>query len=264
MGSIPSIQNDNSTIDRRRGILELLNKNGQVKVGQLSKLFKVSVVTIRNDLTHLEEKGLLIKTRGGGIKTSPRVGIDYKLNEKSQIHSAEKQLIGKKAASIIEDNDIIIIDSGTTTLEIAKNLHSLNNLTVITNALNIASQLVDYENMRVILLGGLLRSTSLSLIGPISENSIKSFYCDKLFLGVDGIDSNYGITTPNPEEAHLNKLMIDISKQVIVVTDSSKFKRRSFVHIAPMTKIHTVITDSNIPEDELKNLQNYGVEVLII
>jgi len=245
-------------------ILEILDKNGQVKVTELSELFDVSVVTIRNDLAHLEEKGLLIKTRGGGIKTSLRVGIDYKLNEKAQIKSVEKQLIGKKAASIIEDNDIVIIDSGTTTLEITKNLHELNNLTVITNALNIASQLVDYENMRVILLGGLLRNTSLSLIGPIAENSIKSFYCDKVFLGVDGIDSTYGISTPNPEEAHLNKLMISISKQVIVVTDSSKFKKRSFMHIAPMSQIHTVITDSNIPGDELKNLQNAGIEVLTV
>jgi DeoR family transcriptional regulator, aga operon transcriptional repressor len=263
MKSLKSALNDTSTIDRRMKILEILDKNGQVKVTELSKLFKVSVVTIRNDLAHLEEKSLLIKTRGGGIKTSLRVGIDYKLNEKAQIHLREKQLIGKKAASIIADNDIVIIDSGTTTLEITKNLHELNNLTVITNALNIASQLVDYENMKVILLGGLLRNTSLSLIGPISENSIKSFYCDKVFLGVDGIDSTYGISTPNPEEAHLNKLMIDISKQVIVVTDSSKFKKRSFMHLAPMSQVHTVITDSNIPEDELKNLQNAGVEVLI-
>jgi DeoR family transcriptional regulator of aga operon len=245
-------------------ILEILDKNGQVKVTELSEMFDVSVVTIRNDLAHLEEKGLLIKTRGGGIKTSLRVGIDYKLNEKAQIKYAEKQQIGKKAASIIEDNDIVIIDSGTTTLEITKNLHELKNLTVITNALNIASQLVDYENMRVILLGGLLRNTSLSLIGPIAENSIKSFYCDKVFLGVDGIDSTYGISTPNPEEAHLNKLMISISKQVIVVTDSSKFKKRSFMHIAPMSQIHTVITDSNIPADELKNLQNAGIEVLTV
>lgn len=259
-----SASNNNSTIDRRMEILEQLNQKGKVKVAQLSKMFNVSVVTIRNDLTHLEEKGMLVKTRGGGLKISPRVGIDYQLNEKSQIHSIEKQLIGKKAASIIEDNDTIIVDSGTTTIEVIKNLHQLQNLTVITNALNIASQLVTYDNIRVILLGGILRNTSLSLIGPIAENSIKKFNCDKLFLGVDGIDSTYGISTPNPEEAQLNQLMIDISKQVIVVTDSSKFKRRSFVHIAPMSKIHTVITDSKIPEDELKNLQNIGVQVIII
>jgi len=255
---------DTSTINRRMKILEILESEGQVRVGKLSKLFNVSEVTIRNDLTHLEEKSLLIKTRGGGLKSIQRVGIDYKLNEKSKIHSREKQEIGKKAAEIINDNDTIIIDSGTTTLEIAKNLETIKNLTVISNALNIVSQLVSYDNIKVILLGGILRNASLSLIGPIAESSIKSFYCDKLFLGVDGIDSEYGISTPIPEEAQLNKLMIGISKQVVVVTDSSKFKKRSFVHIAPMSKINTVITDSNIPEDELKNLLNIGVQVITV
>jgi len=249
------------TIDRRMKILELVNLKGHVKVNDLSKVFIVSEVTIRNDLTHLEKKGLLIKTRGGGLKTQ-RVGIDQKLNEKAKIYSKEKQAIGKKAAEIIKDDDTIIIDSGTTTLEIAKSLGSIKNLTVITNSLNIASQLVNDE-IKVILLGGILRHNSLSLIGPIAENSIKNFYCDKLFIGVDGIDSQYGISTPNSEEAHLNRLMIEISKEVIIVTDSSKFKKRSFAFIAPMSKVNLVITDSKIPEDELKNLQNIGVKTII-
>ncbi len=254
---------DNLTIDRRMKILELLDQNGQVRVSNLSEVFHVSEVTIRNDLGHLEEKGLLIKTRGGGIK-SQRVGIDTRLNEKAKIHSSEKILIGKKAAEIINDNDTVIIDSGTTTLEIAKNLGNFKNLTVITNALNIASQLVNFDQIKVILLGGILRNTSLSLIGSLPEGAIKNFFCDKVFLGVDGINSEYGISTPNAEEANLNKLMIDCSKQVIVVTDSSKFKRRSFVHIAPINKINTVITDSNIPGDELKKLQDLGINVIIV
>jgi DeoR family transcriptional regulator of aga operon len=244
-------------------IIELINSEGKVKVNHLSKIFNVSEVTIRNDLAHLEKKGLLIKTRGGGLR-SQKMGIDYKLNEKSKIHSEEKQKIGKKAAEIINDDDTLIIDSGTTTLEITKNLQNFKNLTVITNALNIASQLVNYDNIKVILLGGTLRNNSLSLIGPLAESSIKNFYCDKLFLGVDGIDSGYGIFTPNSEEGYLNKLMIEVSKQVIVVTDSSKFKRRGFVHIAPISKIDMVITDSNIPLDEMKNLRNMGVVTITV
>lgn len=249
------------TIERRMKTLDLLNMNGQVRVNELSKLFNVSEVTIRNDLSHLEKKGLLIKTRGGSLKTQ-RVGIDQHLNEKAQIFSKEKQAIGKKAANIINDTDTIIIDSGTTTLEVAKNLKNIKNLTVVTNALNIASQLINDE-IRVIMLGGILRHESLSLIGSIAETSIKNFYCDKLFLGVDAIDTQNGIFTPNPEEAQLNRLMIEISKEVIVVADSSKFKRKSFAFIAPMSKVDTIVTDSKIPDDELKSLQSMDIKIII-
>jgi DeoR family transcriptional regulator of aga operon len=171
--------------------------------------------------------------------------------------------IGRKAAELIKDNDTIIIDSGTTTVEIAKNINGISNLTVVTNALNIASQLIRDE-IKVILLGGILRISSLSLIGPIGENNIKNFYCDKCFLGVDGIDSGSGIFTPNLEEANLNRLMIERSKEVIIVTDSSKFKRKSFAHIAPISKVNIIITDSKIPEDEFSNLQNMGIKVILV
>ncbi len=254
---------DNITIERRIKILDLLNTDGKVQVNHLSKFFGVSEVTIRNDLMLLEKKGLLIKTRGGGIRPQ-RGGVDYKLNEKSKVHAAEKQRIGKKAVEIINDSDTIIIDSGTTTLEIAKGLQHKTNLTVITNALNIASQLVNYESIKVIVLGGTLRNTSLSLTGPLAESNLPNFYCDKLFMGVDGIDSQFGIFTPNSEEAYLNRCMIERSKQVIIVADSSKFKRKGFAYIAPISKIDMVITDSNIPPDELQTLNNLGVEVLLV
>ena len=251
-----------NTISRRVKILEVLNSEGQVTVSELSKKFNVTEVTIRNDLSHLAGKELLIKTRGGGLKTQ-RVGIDQHLNDKAKINSKEKQSIGKKAAELINENDTIIIDSGTTTIEIAKNLSRIKNLTVITNALNIASQLIRDE-IKVIVLGGILRTASLSLTGPIGENSIKNFYCDKCFLGVDGIDSQSGIYTPNLEEAHLNRMMINASKEVIIVTDSNKFKRKSFAHIAPINKVNMIVTDSKIPEDELKNLQNMGIKVILV
>ena len=252
-----------NTLERRTKILALLEANGLVKVNELSNLFNVSDVTIRNDLAQIENKGFLIRTRGGAIK-SQRTGIDFKLTEKAKQHSLEKQAIGKKASELIKDGDTVIIDSGTTTLELAKNLNGFENLIVITNALNIASQLVNSEKIKVIMLGGMIRQNSLSLIGPIAENNVKNYFCDKLFMGVDGIDSHYGITTPNTEEAHLNKLMIEISKEVIVLADSSKFLRRSFAFISPITKINTIITDKNIPPEELNNLQNQAVKVITV
>ncbi len=251
------------TTERRSRILELLEKEGRVFVKNLSDLFNVSEVTIRNDLDLLEKKNLLLRTHGGALKIK-RVGIDYHLSVKSKRHAAEKRAIGKKAAELINDGETIILDSGTTTEEIAKNLGRFNDLTVITNSLNVASQLIEFKNIRVIIPGGYLRRNSLSLIGSTAEESIKRYYCDKVFIGVDGIDSQHGISTPNVEEAHLNNIMINISREVIVVTDSSKFKQRSFAKIAPINKINTIITDKNIPEDEKTNIENLGIKLILV
>ncbi len=250
------------TVQRRAKILELIESEGQVQVLRLSKMFRVSTVTIRNDLDHLEKKNLLIRTRGGAIRPQ-RVGIDFKLNEKAQKHFKEKQAIGRKAAELIQDGDTIILDSGTTTMEIAKNLGNFKNLTVITNALNIAQQLADFTNIRVLVPGGILRKNALSLVGPMAETAIRNYFCDKLFLGVDGIDAQYGISTPNVEEAYLNRIMIDISREVFVVTDSSKFNKRSFALIAPMAKVNGVITDAHIPEAEKERIEKQGIQVII-
>ena len=251
------------TFDRRVKILEILDIQGQIKIKELSEIFNVSEVTIRNDLTKLEEKDLLIRTRGGGIKTQ-WVSIDYHLKEKAKRHLIEKQAIGKKTIELIKDNDTIILDSGTTTLEVAKNLSIFKNITVITNALNIISQLIHYPNIKVIVLGGNLRNSSLSMIGPIADVNLKNYYCDKFIMGVDSINSQHGISTPTIEEAHLNRLMIDISKEVIVVTDSSKFLRRSFAFIAPITKINTIVTDSKISASDLQNLQSANIRTIIV
>ena len=250
------------TVQRRAKILELIEQQGQVQVSALSNAFKVSSVTIRNDLAHLEKKNLLIRTRGGAIRPQ-RVAVDFKITEKAKKHFREKQAIGRKASELIQDGDTIILDSGTTTLEIAKNLGHFRELTVITNALNIAHLLADFQNIRVIVPGGILRKNALSLVGPTAESAIKNYFCDKLFLGVDGIDADFGISTPNVEEAYLNRIMIEISREVFVVTDSSKFNKRSFAFIAPMNQIHTVITDRNIPATEKEKMEKIGAQVIV-
>ena len=260
-------QIDNSpsdlTLGRRAKILEILEEKGQVGIPEMSKLFKVSEVTIRNDLEQLEQKNLLIRTRGGALKIQ-RVGTDYNLNLKSKKRRAEKEKIGAKAAELIKDGETIILDSGTTTMEVAANLGNFKNLTVITNALNIAGALIDFPDIKVIVPGGTLRRNSISLIGAIAEQAIQNYYCDKLFIGVDGIDTEHGISTPNPEEAQLNKLMIKNSKELIVVTDSSKFLKRSFVLISGIEDVDTIITDSGIPDKEYKKLITMGKKVIVV
>jgi len=256
--------NKQSTVERRMNILKMLSANNQVFVQDLSKEFGVSEVTIRNDLEQLEVKKLLIRARGGAMSLEHVVSYDQQLGEKHKLNMAEKSRIGKAAAKLIKDSDTIIVDSGTTTLEVVKNIQdSMSNLTVITNALNIANQLIGNQNISLIIPGGVLRKNSLSLIGPLAERNFKNFYVDKVFLGVDGFDTRTGISTPNMEEAYLNQIMIDIAREVIVVTDSSKFRRKSLAFICPNNRIDTVVTDSGISEEDKKRLEDAGIQVIV-
>lgn len=252
-----------STVERRKKILNMLDKNGQVFVHELSEAFNVSEVTIRNDLELFESKRLLIRSRGGAMKFDNSVGMDFQLSDKDKIHYAEKIRIGKKAAALVNSGETIILDSGTTTMEIAKNLNPEDSINVITNAFNIANQLINSQNINIIVPGGTLRKNSHSLVGPLAEKSIRNFYVDKVFLGVDGFDTSQGAFTPNIEEASLNQIMIEISKEVILVADSSKFKRRSLAFICPVTKIDVVVTDEQISREDQNRLADLGVKVII-
>jgi DeoR family transcriptional regulator of aga operon len=252
-----------TTIERRVLILDKLETKGQIDVVSLSQELGVSEVTIRNDLSRLEQKNMLVRARGGAMKVD-RVGMDFNLSDKNKQHYKEKLRIGKAAATLIVNGDTIILDSGTTTMEINKHLANLDSLTVITNALNIANKLAEQEKVNVIVPGGFLRRNSLSLVGTTAEESFKNYFCDKLFLAVDGFNTTHGLSTPNVEEAHLNRVMISIAKQVIVVTDSSKFFKRSFAFIAPLSAVDIVITDSGIPAEDQKKLETAGVKVMIV
>ena len=251
-----------NTVERRTLILEKLNTYGQVNVNDLSKDFGVSEVTIRNDLNQLEQKSALIRARGGAIKPT-RVGVDFEISDKDKINFREKQRIGQRAAQLVEEGDTIILDSGTTTMELAKNLGEINNLTVITNALNIAMKLAENKNINVIVPGGFLRKQSLSLIGTPAEKGFRGYYCDKLFLGVDGLDIDYGLSTPNVEEAHLNQVMIEYSEQVILLSDSSKFLRKSLAFICSLSAVHTIVTDDHIKPEDQRHIERLGIELLV-
>lgn len=252
-----------STVERRKKILNKLNENGQVFVHELSDEFNVSEVTIRNDLELFESKKLLIRSRGGAMRHETSVGMDFRLSDKDKMHFAEKMKIGAKAAELVLDGETIILDSGTTTMEIAKNLNRDFSYNVITNAFNIANQLINSPNINIIVPGGTLRKNSHSLVGPLAEKGLRSFYVDKVFIGVDGFDTTQGAFTPNLEEASLNQVMIDISKEVVLVTDSSKFDRKNLAFICPLDKIDVVVTDSKINKEDLKRLEDAKIRVII-
>ncbi|MCB0284595.1 MAG: DeoR/GlpR transcriptional regulator [Calditrichaeota bacterium] len=252
-----------NTVFRRSKILESIEEEGQLRVHELSERFGVSVVTIRNDLIQLEKKNLLIRTHGGAIKEK-RVNIDFALSQKTKMNTDEKLRIAKKAVEFIKEGDTIILDSGSTTQLIAKQIKNFKNITVLTNALNIVATLSDSKDLEIIIPGGILRKRSLSLIGPIAEISVNNFSVDKLFLGVDGIDPQYGITTPNLEEAHLNRIMIERSKEIFVVTDSSKFEKQSMALITDLENIDVLITDTKIKENHKEQCLNKNVRVITV
>lgn len=254
-----------STVSRRARILEEIEAKGEVSVKELSKRFKISEVTIRNDLEHLEKQNMLIRARGGAIKIKfSKTDFESSVTGKKTEFQKEKQRIARAAVALIEEGDTIVLDSGTTTAEIARNLEQFSDLTIITNDLSIASILAGYEQFNVFMPGGVLRKKTLSLVGVLADENFEKFYCDKLFLGADGFDTNHGLSTPDAEEAHLNQIMIRIARKIIVIADSRKFERRRFAFIGPISHIHTVITDTGIKQEDKLRLEKNGVEVIVV
>jgi DeoR family transcriptional regulator, aga operon transcriptional repressor len=251
--------------ERQREIINIVNKKGSVTVDELSKKFNVSQITIRSDLQLLYEEGKIIRTHGGALKITG-APYDLPIYVKETKHQEEKYLIGKAAVDLVQDGETIIIDSGSTTAELAKQIvkKQFKSLTVITNALNIAMVLSHQSNIQVVMLGGTLRKMSYSMVGPLAEETLSQFFTDRLFLGVDGFDTEYGLSTPDILEARLNRKMIEVSKKVVLLTDSSKFGRRSLSFIAKPEAIDVVVTDSNVPDQIVKSLKNSNVEMITV
>jgi DeoR family transcriptional regulator, aga operon transcriptional repressor len=247
--------------ERRHRIVELLREHGKVTVEALAARFATSAVTIRTDLATLEADGALERTHGGALLR--REDDDQPITVKQTLHHAEKVRIAKIAAGLIQDGETIILDSGTTTAEIAKQIRKLevHSINVITNALNIASLLADVPAVRLIMPGGILRPESKSLSGHIAEAALANLQADRLFLGADGLDPERGVMTPHLAEAQLNAKMIEISRQVIAVADSSKLMRRNISLIARVEQLHMLITDTGANPDVVAELQRRGVEV---
>lgn len=249
--------------ERHKYILDKLHEKGYVNVLDLCKDLDVSGVTIRKDLKLLEDKALLFRSHGGATINNPYTN-DKPVNEKANIRKEEKSGIGHAGAALIAPNDAIIIASGTTVHNLAKHIQPRGHLTVITSALNVALELLRHPDIEVIQLGGHLRNSSSSVTGPYAERILQDFSCSKLFLGVDGIDLEFGLTTTNILEAHLNQKMINTVQKTIVLADSSKFGKRGFGKICGLEDIDEIITDSGVPQHIVKQLEDMGVKVTVV
>jgi len=251
--------------ERRRKILELLDKEGRVTVSGLAEQLGASSVTVRGDLDLLAESGILVRSHGGGVRSLDPVH-GYPAGWKETIHHPEKVRIGEAAARLLKPGQTVLLDSGTTTLQVARQikLQKLRNLTVVTNALNIASELADAPNLSLIMIGGILRQASNSLVGPQAERMIAKLHADHCFLGVDGLDLEAGPTAPDILEAQMNSLMIRISNEVTVVADASKIGRRSLCTFGSVVSLHRLITDNRIAPETVRAFENKGVKVIVV
>ncbi len=250
--------------ERRRKILDMLEQNERVTVQELVKRFGVSAGTIRGDLDTLTEAGALVRSHGGALK--PLGGpADISINVKEILHHEEKVRIGAAAAQLIQNDETIILDSGTTTLEVARQIgpRKFKALTVITNGLNIALELAKLPQVRVIVIGGMLRHVSYSVVGPHAEQMLQGLNADRLFLGVDGLDVNIGLMTPDVLEAQLNAQLIRVAREVNVVADASKFRRRSLSLIARLDSVHRVVTDTGIDAELANALRAKGIDLIV-
>ena len=250
--------------ERRRLIRELIEKQERVTVEELSAKFDISLVTIRSDLNALAEIGAIVRTRGGAIVQ--RDDEDLPVSIKQSINRVEKMRIAAAAVKLITDGSTIVLDSGSTTGEIAKQIRALkvNSINVITNALNVAVLLANAPHVRLIMLGGVLRQSSYSLSGPQAEQALNGLRADILFLGFDGLDPEIGAMTPHLLEAQLNAQMIKISRLVVAVGDATKLHRRSLSVIAKTEQIHQLITGVDADVEVVAALRARGVNVALV
>lgn len=248
--------------ERHQLILQKLREQGRVTIPKLISEMKVSGVTVRKDLKLLEEKNLLFRTRGGCSITNP-YAIEKHINEKEFIKSDEKKKIARQALDFIGENDSIIIGSGTTVFELARILHPDKRITVITPALKVSLELCNRPNIEILQLGGMIHQSSSSSAGSFAEKVLEELSCGVLFLGVDGIDLDHGLSITNLMEASLNQKMIRLAQTVIILADHSKFNRRGLGKICNLDQIDYIITDNGVSDVTAKLFEDRGTQIII-
>ena len=252
-----------SPAERHNHILNTLRQRGFVTVHDLQNALNVSEATVRRDLRNLEGRGLLHRTHGGANPHSHLL-YDRPISEKAKRYSEEKRRIGMKAAELIEKNDSIILASGTTVLEVSRHISPSATAMIVTACVHTALDLVDRPGIELIQLGGMVRATSTSVVGASATTMMNTMSCRKLFLGVDGLDVQHGLTTSSPEEANLNQCMIAAAQEVIVVTDHSKLGVRGFSKICTIDRIDKIIIDNQAPKETVRLLEDNGIEVICV
>ena len=249
--------------ERRERIRHLIAARQQVSVAELSELLGASPSTIRRDLERLEHEGRLQREHGGAtLCATPPAAPEPPVLQRSGEQAEEKRRIGQAAASLVADGETLFISGGTTTAEVARCLRGRGELTVITNALNIAHLLLDDPGITLVVVGGLLRRSELSLVGPLADQAVRGLRADKVIMGIRAIHPVLGLTNDALLETETDRAIMRCAPRVIVVADHTKFGRVAPSLVAPATGMQTLITDQAAPPDLLQALRELGVHVV--
>jgi DeoR/GlpR family transcriptional regulator of sugar metabolism len=250
--------------ERLDQIASLLQEEGRVSVTDLSERFAVSAVTIRNDLALLKQQGRLVRTHGGAM-ARPDLGLEppaFALRK--ELHLAEKERIGETAAALVRNGDSIALDASTTAWQIARHLKDRRELTVVTNGLFVALEFLESPGVTVVMPGGSLRAASASLVGDVGACILERYHVQKGFFGAGGFTLDEGLTDTNQYEVELKQRMVERSKEVIAIVDSSKWGQVTFASLASVDSLDRVITDGAAPEEMVADLRERGIKVMLV
>lgn len=258
---------DLSAVERRSLIAQMVLEKGKVYLTDLVEQFQITETSIRRDLIILESKGQLKRIHGGAISVSGNSRTDS-FTEKMRLHNNAKQRIGKAAAALIKPHNVVLFDSGTTTLQIVKQipaeLRLSTSITMVTNSVPISQEVLTWPSPNLIILGGIYLPDYQATAGPQTLQQLQDLTSDLVFLGADGLTIEGGVTTADILMAEVDRLMTERSRKVILVTDSSKISRIGFVPVKPLNTFQMIITDTEAPVDIIEAIRNQGVEVLLV
>jgi DeoR/GlpR family transcriptional regulator of sugar metabolism len=250
------------TLQRQHRIVKYIQERKEATVLELSEHFGISVATVRRDLQRLDEEGQVQRVHGGALSAG-RAAPEPSVLQRMADNAADKRAIGRAAADLVMDGETVFVGSGTTTVEVARSLALRHNLTVVTNALNIANVFAGNPDVTLILLGGLLRHSELSLIGHLTEQSMKELHTDKVLMGMRAVSAHYGLSNDYLPETLTDRAIMGLASEIIVVADHTKLGKVSTVWVAPISSIHTVVTDSGACSEQLDLFRQAGVHVVV-
>lgn len=250
-----------SIIERQSKMLNWIEQRQRVTIPQIIEAFAVSPATARRDLDTLAEQGKVQRVHGGALAVRPAPPEPPVLQRTAE-QAEEKKHIGQAAAALIKDGDTVFLSSGTTVLEAARHVRDRRQLTVITNSLLVINMLADAPEVTLIGLGGTLRRSEMSLIGHLTEQALNEVRADKVILGIRGVDVEHGLTNADLQETMIDRAVLKMAREIIVVADSTKLGRASLARVAPLSAIHTLVTDTNAPADFVQTLRAGGITVI--
>lgn len=250
---------------RAQALLRELLRAGAITVEEMAQAFGVSPSTIRRDLRELEGRGLLRRTHGGAVAVEPALYEPFRhvssFGEQEQQYSAEKRRIGLAAAEMIADGEIVSLGAGTTTTQVARGIRHRKNITVVTNAVNIAMELSHRSDLKIFMSGGYLSADWFALVGSAALQSVSEIFVDKMFVGVDGIHPEHGLTTNYPDQAAIHRQMLKQARLRVVVADHRKLGVTGTTRIGPLSEIHLLITDKGAAKAALEPFLKQGIQV---